>query len=289
MRTAVLPLVVIVVTAGFPFGGAWAAAPAAGDEPPERARLHVRTPDHGVLGIRVESAAGSRGVRVAAVSPGGPAAAAGVLPGDVIVALDGRPMKSGHDVAHAMRDIGPGGRVALDLHRRGRPLSVFVDAGVLSPDALYFDETLDAPGDLGRLPGMLSLPRMAACLGEGLGVDDDAADTLRLATLTAKLGRYFGAGEGVLVLHAPPDSPLRLEDGDVLTAIDGRVPQSAAHAWRILQSYGPGEKLTLQVLRQRKPLRLDVTMPADEGGPVRYRRAPAPAPGQPAVPPPPGP
>ncbi len=37
-------------------------------------------------------------------------------------------MKSGHDVARAMRDLEPGSRVALDLRREGRPLSVYVVA-----------------------------------------------------------------------------------------------------------------------------------------------------------------
>ncbi len=74
----------------------------------------------------------------------------------------------------------------------------------------------------------------------------------------------------------------------MLTAIDGRVPQSAAHARRILQSYQSGEKLTLQVLRQRKARAGSiVTMPADEPGPsvtgVHRLRLPAP------VPPPPPP
>lgn len=132
---------------------------------------------------------------------------------------------------------------------------------------------------------MLALPRMADCLGEGLGVDDEDADTLRLATVTPKLGRYFGAAEGVLVLRAPADDALRLEEGDVITAIDGRVPHSAAHAWRILMSYQPGEKLTLQVLRQQQARRLDVTMPADAGAAVRRLRTPEPATGTPAPPP----
>ena len=66
---------------------------------------------------------------------------------------------------------------------------------------------------------------------------------------------------GVLVVQAPKGDAFKLEDGDVLQAIDGRKPDDGAHAMRILRSYRSGEKLTLTVLRQRKPVSLSVTMP----------------------------
>jgi hypothetical protein len=88
---------------------------------------------------------------------------------------------------------------------------------------------------------------------------------MELATLTPRLGGYFGSDKGVLVLRAPTDGALKLEDGDVILAIDGRVPASGSHATRILASYQPGEKLTLRVLRQHKTLELEATVP-EHGG-----------------------
>ncbi len=255
-----------------------------GGEAPARSLRRVRTPDEAVLGIRVGQGAQAREVTVAGVTAGGPAAEAGIVPGDVIVALEGRPMKSGHDVARAMRDLEPGSRVALDLRREGRPLSVYVVAQTAAPDAWYFDDALRDLPELEGLPGMRSLPRLTACLRDGIGADDEEGGEARFATLTPKLGRYFGTEQGVLVVRAPAEEAFRLEDGDVLTAIDGRVPQSAAHARRILSSYQPGEKLVLQVLRQRKAQRLEITMPAGTGTGVRRVRTPAPGP---VAPPPP--
>ena len=84
---------------------------------------------------------------------------------------------------------------------------------------------------------------------------------MELASITPKLGSYFGASEGVLVVQAPQDAAFKLEDGDVIQAIDGRKPEDGAHAMRILRSYKAGEKLNLSVLRQRKSLTLAVTMP----------------------------
>ena len=65
----------------------------------------------------------------------------------------------------------------------------------------------------------------------------------------------------MLVVSAPENDALKLEDGDVIQAIDGRKPSDGAHALRILRSYKSGEKLNLAVLRQRKPVTLAVTMP----------------------------
>jgi PDZ domain len=63
------------------------------------------------------------------------------------------------------------------------------------------------------------------------------------------------------VVQAPENDAFKLEDGDVLQAIDGRKPEDGGHALRILRSYKSGEKLNLTVLRQRKPVTLAVTMP----------------------------
>ena len=84
---------------------------------------------------------------------------------------------------------------------------------------------------------------------------------MELASITPKLGAYFGVTEGVLVVQAPENDAFKLEDGDVLQAIDGRKPEDGGHALRILRSYKSGEKLNLTVLRQRKPVTLAVTMP----------------------------
>jgi len=84
---------------------------------------------------------------------------------------------------------------------------------------------------------------------------------MELASVTPKLGAYFGVNDGVLVVKAPESDVFKLEDGDVIQSIDGRKPDDGAHAMRILRSYRSGEKLNLSVLRQRKPVTLATTMP----------------------------
>lgn len=107
---------------------------------------------------------------------------------------------------------------------------------------------------------------------------------LQLATVSPRLGSYFGAKSGVLVAHSEKPE-LKLEDGDVITAIDGREPTSAQQAHRILRSYAPGEKISFKLLRDRKTLTVEGVMPErampDRPMPVEFkmqRREIAPAP-----------
>ena len=83
---------------------------------------------------------------------------------------------------------------------------------------------------------------------------------LRLETVSPRLGGYFGAKAGVLVAHSDK-AELKLEDGDVITAIDGRQPTTAEQAKRILHSYAPGEKISFKLMRDRKALTVEGVMP----------------------------
>jgi len=75
---------------------------------------------------------------------------------------------------------------------------------------------------------------------------------LELAPLNPDLGRYFGTGEGILVISAPQDSALGLKGGDVVLRVDGRAPSSPSHLLRILRSYEAGETFKLDIMRERK-------------------------------------
>jgi hypothetical protein len=79
---------------------------------------------------------------------------------------------------------------------------------------------------------------------------------------------------------------MKLEDGDVILSIDGRQPLSGSHATRILASYQAGEKLTMRVIRMRKTLSVETTVP--ERAHALQMPAP-PMPPMPPLPPPPPP
>jgi serine protease Do len=72
-----------------------------------------------------------RGAYVNQVTPGGPAAKAGLQAGDVIAEIDGRKMESAGDVIDYVSTRAIGSRVTVSLVRGGKPQNVAVELGEL--------------------------------------------------------------------------------------------------------------------------------------------------------------
>jgi S1-C subfamily serine protease len=208
------------------------------------------------------------GVQILSVSPGGPADTAGLKAKDIIVAFDGhRLQREGRGtpqrqfvalVRHAKADQA----VSLEYLRDGKPQKTDI-----TPKRFMTFVTPGMPGlpglpvlrDLSGLPDVQELNRVFIRRDwSGLGSAD-------LLELSPALGRYFGTDKGLLVVHAPRDERLPLQDGDVILDIDGRVPSGASHALQILNSYRAGEKLKLHIMRQQKRLELPIDLPPDAG------------------------
>jgi S1-C subfamily serine protease len=66
------------------------------------------------------------GARVVAVQPGGPAAAAGLRPGDVITAVEGNRISGPGDVINAVDRAGVGRSLRFSLQRGGESLQLTV-------------------------------------------------------------------------------------------------------------------------------------------------------------------
>lgn len=263
---------------------------------PDRLVFLGRNPNRAVLGVGLgEASKAGDGVPVVSVTPGGPAASAGVKPGDVITAINGKPVKrEGMPAQRALLDevakLSPGDDVSLAITREGKPQAVKFKAERLArgdvPAERMLRYRIDRPdGDFG--PNARDIDVMVERAMQSGGAFDD----LELVPITPTLGKYFGAERGLLVVRAPEhkasSEPGRLEDGDVLIDIDGRVPNNPRHAFNILRSYQPGEKLTLHVLRERKKMTLATTVPADDRRMRRreIRQFNFPAPPPPPVPP----
>jgi hypothetical protein len=223
----------------------------------------------------------SDGVPVLSVSPGGAAEKAGIKAGDVLTTVGGKSLTEGGDiqanVQARLRELEPEKAVKVKLLRDGKSREVEITPRA-APPMLY---GLQRPGPRGPVPmGPGGRPMQPLLPGSGMipqirpfghGPDDPewrwgeervhGFAGLELATLSPELGRYFGAKSGVLVVRAGREAALKLQDGDVITAIDGREPESSTHATRILRSYQRGEKLKLAILRDRKPMTLEATLP----------------------------
>jgi len=240
-----------------------------------------------MLGIGIGDAReGQRddGVAVLSVSPGGPAANAGIKAGDVLVELNGKSLKRDKDdsrtkLLNEMGKLSPGDEVSLRYLRDGKNAVVKFKVDRLPREELRsfrFRLPRDERFDTDDWDDWREFAGMRGPLGD-----------MELVALTPKLGQYFGADKGLLIVRAPHGAPDgtngKLEDGDVLVDIDGRAPSDPSHAFRILRSYQPGEKVTLNVLRQRKKTPVTITMPEREG------RGPRPSPRPPMPPRPPTP
>lgn len=93
--------------------------------------LHHGHARHAWLGVqgRDGDADTGAGAVVEALIDGGPAWAGGLAPGDVIVAVDDRPVASMSDLIAALRRRRPGDAVALALVRGGEPVEVDCELG----------------------------------------------------------------------------------------------------------------------------------------------------------------
>jgi S1-C subfamily serine protease len=208
----------------------------------------------------------SEGVAITSVSPGGAAESAGLKAGDVLLAIGDKQLKRTEDLntrevlLNALADVKPGEKVQLRYRRDNKVATATVTAQ--TPDRLFAMPPMAVRGKFGTTAAMPAFPMGPLGAMRAVGVFGSA----ELVPLTPKLGQYFGTDKGLLVVRAPADSRLKLEDGDVIVDIDGRTPANPGHAFRILGSYQPGEKLTLNVLRQKKKMSFDITVPDEPMG-----------------------
>jgi hypothetical protein len=230
------------------------------------------------LGVTVNLRAGdtdSIGALVQSVTPGGPAAKAGIRTGDIITKLDGTVLvRRANRAAAGDGEQSPPGLRLVELAARLSPndtVSVELRRGRDRKTVRLITEG-DTGGEFSYLPGRAwkqdsgmtifrSMPDMKMRTQLDLGQMGPAGETryrvflgsplgdLELAPLNEDLGSYFGTTDGVLVISVPKDSKLNLKSGDVILSVDGRKPSSPPHLMRILQSYDNGESFRIELMR----------------------------------------
>jgi S1-C subfamily serine protease len=215
-----------------------------------------------VLGVQLDERGGKEGARIREVSPGGAAAEAGLQVDDVITSINGADVKGDHaarQVMHAMRGVAPESKVKVRVARAGKPQDFVVTA---RPGMTFLGMRQPSIPPVPPIPPIPPLPPIGIREGNmtfGPVIIHWPLGEMELASLTPQLGRYFGTDKGVLVVRAPKD--FKLEDGDVILAIDGREPTSGSHATRILGSYQPGEKIAIKLMRQQKTVNVETMLP----------------------------
>ena len=226
-----------------------------------------------MLGVSIEDT--ERGARVAGVSPGGPAADAGLKVGDTILSIEGAGLAAPRNAGGAgqsptdrlldrLADVDPGESVKLHvLAEKGGERDVTVQAGEITPQFFARTSTVAplaglrvTPAKPGQNVFAFNGPSSWSMLVEG-----NPWSEMQLVALTPELGAYFGSQKGLLVLRGPGSDSLRLQDGDVILDIGGREPTSPEHALRILGSFQPGEMLKITIMRKQRREALEFQMP----------------------------
>lgn len=87
-------------------------------------------------------------------------------------------------------------------------------------------------------------------------------------SLTPELRAYFGAAtdRGVLVAHVDPGTPAAeagITPGDVIVEVHGRTIDAATDVLSAIADVTKGQKVAIQLVRDRKPMSLDVTLTGD--------------------------
>ena len=248
---------------------------------PDEVAFQVMTPRSflgvGVVEIdearsRVLNLKEERGVEISRVESESPAEKAGLQTGDVVLTYNGQKVIGGEQFARLVRETPAGRTVTVEISRAGKSMSVPVTiglrkAGILTPLPSTGFEIV-TPEFLG-FAGAPDIPKPVMCWSNSsLGVEGE--------TLEGQLADYFGVKEGVLVRSVASNSPAAkagMRAGDVITRVDGQSISSPREITSILRNKKLDTTLSVQLVRSRKELTLD--LPVEDPAAQRPRRAPA--------------
>ena len=230
---------------------------------------------HGpVLGITIgadDDDGPVEGVAILGVSPGGAAAESGLRAGDIITAINSELLTADNDreanekLLDFMQGVEEGDELTIEYLRNGKSQTVEVSPRSMHGGVFAFEfdgSDFSAPGFPVR-PNAREFENFLWISG-GSGLGD-----MELVKLTERLGSYFGTDEGLLIVRAPKNEELKLQDGDVIQSIDGRSPTSVNHAMRILGSYQSGETVNIEIMRDKRKRTISIDVPDNRRSELR--------------------
>ncbi len=142
-----------------------------------------------------------KGVLISQVSQDSPAGKAGLKDGDVVVAIDGKPVENVAELRNTIAMTAPGTELVLKVIRNGKTYSIPVTIG-------------EQPADFASM-----------AKGMGHGKTPLTRFGLGLQNLTPELADQFGyaKGQGVLIASVEPDSPaaeVGLQPGQLIEEVN---------------------------------------------------------------------
>ncbi len=181
----------------------------------------------------------SYGVVLQSVEPGGPAAQAGIQPGDVVIGVNGKPVKSGPDMVNPIAETPIGGKVRVTYlrDRQQREAVVTVDdRNKIFPD---------------RFAG--GLPRPPQSRPESFGPVEVGLKVEELSATQARHPDTYKNQHGVTVTEVEPTSfaeDIGFLRGDLIVEVN-HVPVSSVSDYRkSVAGLKAGSEVLFKVLRQ---------------------------------------
>ena len=216
------------------------------------------------LGIVLGSDDSQETITVAAVTPGGGAAEAGIKPRDVIVSVNGQTLGAdgAHDIRLAIAGLEVGDTVPVVVERNGESITmdVTMSAGGFANLGRLADIDWSEIGEVaelhlssvdGNLTEFLSesnLPKITSSFfpSRGLGLGRGT----ELMSNHAGLAPYFGTDEGIVVLKIDEDNAMNLQSGDVILSVDQQAVSRPLDLGSLLMKQSPnGESVVFEVMR----------------------------------------
>ena len=176
---------------------------------------------------------GSDGALVAGVQPEGPGANAGVEPGDVIRAVDGKTIKTPRDLAMTIGAAKPGETVKLDLIRDGADRTVTLALTEL-PHERPTAEASDAADNKGKIG--IALAQLSPELLERMELPKGT--------------------KGAVVAGVQPGSPAAeagIREGDLVVGVGSQLVATPEEAVKAIRGNGRDKTLALRILRDGHP------------------------------------
>jgi serine protease Do len=244
--------------------------------------------ERGWLGVTVPE--NEDKVVIETIAPKSPAELAKLKVGDILLKIDGKEIPAPSALGSEIRSRKPGQDITIRIERDGKPMDVKVKLGeyteaqaqqeLESNFPQFFNNrglTLRAPG-APREPDLrvfgVPYPPPAKSAWEGrkfIGAS--------LQALTRDLAEFFGlrGGLGVLVAQVETDSPAKkagVKVGDVILKADGRKIEVPSELIDMIQGLKKGDKIKLDILRDKKAMSLDVEVAERESDPEEFSGMP---------------
>jgi serine protease Do len=184
------------------------------------------------------------GAIVEAVSKGGPADSGGVKPMDIIVGVNGQPVKDGDDLVSRVSDIPVGTQSTLNIDRDGKKLDLKVT--IRDRQELYKDRP-DIVGESAPSESVTSkaeAPSGAVQFGFGP------------RSLTEQERDAVESHHGVMVVKVEADSfaeEVGLQEHDIIDSINRHPVNSREDIVKIVQTLKPGDPVAFHVIRGVMP------------------------------------